>query len=642
MKSVRIPALFVSLAMMSAVAMAAQPAPVPAPAPAAVTENPSETTVKWKLDAVTVYRGQALVTRTVDLPAGSGLAELLVQDLPERILGGSLFAEGSDGVDVRSVRYRERAQPTDVREEARKLDQQIQDLNDKIAANQKQMQVLGEQRAYLDKLANFAAPTATTEMTKGVLNAEQLKTLTDYQFSSRQKIADNELKLQQEARTLNEQANFLGRQKAEMVGRSSKTQREAVIFISRERPGGSLRVRYLVDSATWSPSYNVRADADKKTATLEYLASIAQRTGEDWKDVTMTLSTASPNLVAAAPTLASLQIALTSGGARGGAGGLGSAIVGGVDLSSVDYGAVQRNFDVQRQNVFNNRALNGNSMVANNSAPVQGFEQQRAQQDANDKALIRLADQQQFMELLTKDSKVETRRASSSAEGVVVTYQLKTRTSLPSREDRQLIQIDQLALKSNFYKIAIPVLTSYVYDEADLTNTSAAVLLAGPVSSYVGGQFVGSDTIDTVAVGQPFTVGFGIDSSLHTTRERVEKSDQTQGGNRVVNYVYRLAIENFGSKPAAVRLMDRLPLGKESEVRIVFDDAEGVKVSPDKEYQQTERKKGILRWDVEVPPQKSGSEAFALQYKLHLEYDKNLAISTTGLLGPELDQLLKQ
>src|SRR5205809_199818 len=123
MKSVRIPALFVSLALLTAATAAvAQTAPFP-PAPAA--GGTPETPVKWKLDAVTVYRGQALVTRDVTLPAGAGLSELVVQDLPERILGGSLFAEGSDGVDVRSVRYRERAQPTDVREEARKLDEQI-------------------------------------------------------------------------------------------------------------------------------------------------------------------------------------------------------------------------------------------------------------------------------------------------------------------------------------------------------------------------------------------------------------------------------------------------------------------------------------------------------------------------------------
>ena len=67
-----------------------------------------------------------------------------------------------------------------------------------------------------------------------------------------------------------------------------------------------------------------------------------------------------------------------------------------------------------------------------------------------------------------------------------------------------------------------------------------------------------------------------------------------------------------------------------------------MKLSSDKEYQSTDRKKGILRWDVSVPAQKNGSEAFALEYKLKLEHDRNLAISTAGLLGPELDELLRK
>jgi hypothetical protein len=615
MKTVQISAWLLALAVVGAGAGLAQAAEVAA---------------KAKVDAVTVYRGQALVTRNVELPAGAGLSELVVTDLPGRIQPGSIFAEGSDGVEVRSIRYRERAVAQDVREEVRKLDQDIQALNDKIATNQKQMQLLSEQRVYLDKLDNFAAPTATIEMSKGVLNADQLKSLTNYQFETRRTIAESELKLQQEGRSLQEQATLLARQKGEVSGRSSKTVREAVVFINRERAGGSLRLRYLVDGASWNPSYNVRTTTDRKSATLEYLASISQMSGEDWGDVSMILSTASPNLVAAAPTLTPLNIALSSARPAG--------PVAANQPTTWDYSSVAGALRQQQANAEFQRNIAGNS--ANFNMPIA---QQMDLQFQNDKALNRVADQMQVLELVTRDSKSESRKPQVT-EGIVVTYQLKSRTTLPSRSDQQLIQIDQLAMKNTFYKIAVPVLTSYVYDQADLTNNSPVVLLAGPVASYVGGQFVGSGAIDTVAVGQSFTVGFGIDSSLRANRERSEKTETTQGGNRIINFTYRLTIENFGDKPADVRLMDRIPLGKETasketEVRVAFEEAENVKLSTDKEYLQTERKKNLLRWDAPIPPQK-GSEAFALSYKVRLEYDKNLSLSTTGVLTPELEQLL--
>ena len=61
-----------------------------------------------KLDAVTVYRGQAMITRLVEMGGPAGLREMVVTDLPESVLPGSIFAESADGLEVRSVRYRVR------------------------------------------------------------------------------------------------------------------------------------------------------------------------------------------------------------------------------------------------------------------------------------------------------------------------------------------------------------------------------------------------------------------------------------------------------------------------------------------------------------------------------------------------------
>lgn len=609
---------------------------------AAGTE-PKETVVRGKVEGVTVYRGQALVTRLVEVPAGvwNGAAgEVVVSELPERLVAGSLFAEGGGGVEVRSVRYRERAVGQDVREEVRKLESDARAVADKIAANQKALQVLGEQRTYLDKLENFAAPTANVEITKGVLNADQLKTLTEYQFSARQRIADQELKLQQEARELQEQAGLIERQKGEVSGRSSRTLREAVVFLGRGQGNGAaaaatLRVRYLVEGASWTPSYNVRADAARSSAVVEYEASIQQQSGEDWNDVGMTLSTAAPSLVAAAPALKPLSIALVAspGGAGSGGGGFGGGTV--IASGTLSYQAVKSQMGQDQRAAESMRNANGSNF--------EGVSKQVYEE--NDQRLNSVADRLQVLELLAGDRKGGEDRANTGAhEGVVVTYALPGKTSLPSRSDRQLVQIDRLPVKSAFYKVAVPVLTSYVYDEAELVNTSKLVLLEGPVSSYVGGEFVGSGAIETVAVGQPFTVGFGIDSSLRAGRERIDRAEQTQGGNRVVSYTYRLTVENFGEKAANVRLLDRIPQGRESEVRVTYDlDEKAPALSADKTYQAAEKKKGVLRWDIEVGPGKAGSEALALSYKLRLEHDKNLSISTSGVIqGDELRKLLQQ
>lgn len=61
----------------------------------------------------------------------------------------------------------------------------------------------------------------------------------------------------------------------------------------------------MVRNASWKPLYDLRAAiTEKKTEiTIHYRANITQRTGEDWNDVELTLSTASPQLGSAIPAL---------------------------------------------------------------------------------------------------------------------------------------------------------------------------------------------------------------------------------------------------------------------------------------------------------------------------------------------------
>jgi hypothetical protein len=133
----------------------------------------------------------------------------------------------------------------------------------------------------------------------------------------------------------------------------------------------------------------------------------------------------------------------------------------------------------------------------------------------------------------------------------------------------------------------------------------------------------------TVSIGESFTVGLGIDSSLRATRELVKKNESIQGGNRLVDFTYQLAIENFGSEATEVRLMDRMPTAKENEVKLTLV-APGKPLSEDARYEQ-QRKKGLLRWDVKVPAQSIGNKAFTLDYQMQMEYDKQLSIASLPL-----------
>src|SRR5438270_6321107 len=75
-----------------------------------------------RITHVTVYPNNALLTREVEVPAGTGTLELVVNSLPERTIDNSLYSEGGDGIRVLSTRFRTRPIKENTREEVRKLE----------------------------------------------------------------------------------------------------------------------------------------------------------------------------------------------------------------------------------------------------------------------------------------------------------------------------------------------------------------------------------------------------------------------------------------------------------------------------------------------------------------------------------------
>jgi uncharacterized protein (TIGR02231 family) len=208
---------------------------------------------------------------------------------------------------------------------------------------------------------------------------------------------------------------------------------------------------------------------------------------------------------------------------------------------------------------------------------------------------------------------------------------------LPSRTDQQMVRIMQTDFPSEFYHIATPVLTSYVYREAELTNNCPEDLLAGPITVYLDGRFVGRGEITTVARGQKFLVGFGADPQLRARRELADRKDDVQGGNRELEFSYRLVVENYKAVATPLRVMDRLPnADRKEDIRVSLGDMSD-KLAEDKLYDRRERPHGILRWDIDVPASATGENARLINYTYTVEYDRNFQLNS-----PSAQQQMQQ
>ncbi len=209
--------------------------------------------------------------------------------------------------------------------------------------------------------------------------------------------------------------------------------------------------------------------------------------------------------------------------------------------------------------------------------------------------------------------------------GLSVNYRLPGRVSLASRDDRQLVEIARLTLPSTFRSVATPLLTEYVFREAEVVNASDIALLEGQANVYLAGHYTGTATVPLAARGQKFILGCGIDPELRAWREFVDKKEGLTGGNREVAMTYRLVLDNYKDAPAAVQVFDRIPPSRQ-DLRVTLESK--TPLSVDGEYLRAFRPNGILRWDAEVPAHSAAKTAHVLEYTFKLEFDKNTHLTT--------------
>ncbi len=589
---------------------------------AAAAQNPGTVT------SVRVYRGQALVTRTLAFTAVKGAQDLVVADLPERVLPDSLYATGDDRLRVRAVRYRAEAVRDEPRPELRDLDQQIAAKEDELAQIDGEGEVLQKHLAYLDKLEAFVAPTATAELSKGVLNPEALIQVTEFTHKQRGEAAAKLLELGRREKTVREELSVLTRKRQALAPGKASTSRQAVLFLDATEAGAaSIELSYLVGGVTWDPAYIARLSGQRDKLVLEYHAVVTQASGEPWDNVDMVLSTGFPTMQADSPILAPLYVRL------------GTQAEDGRVANAKEYAAQRSEIEQQiRGDKQAERQMGAPGKPA--ARPAAGAPVALPTQAAPDLTTANvLAARLQQLELTASDDAIRgARRAGSASEGLAVDYPLPGKVSLQSRDDQQVFRIAALDLKPSFYYTAVPLLSNFVYRAVEAVNSSQVALLPGTYNAYVDGAFAGQGAIPLTAGGQSMTLGFGTEPRLKATRDLEDKKTELRGGNKQLHYTYRIRPQNFMDQPALVRVWDRLPKAPDDQVAVTLLEP-GPPLSDDPLYVSEDKPRGLLRWDVKVAPGAANAEAHTFSYKYQLEFDKNYSL---GALPAELEEQMKR
>ncbi len=284
--------------------------------------------VASRIDAVTVYRRGARVTRVADIAAdGSGFPRTVrIGGLPLGLEDGSVRArveptsaagngpiEGvlPAAVDLRVVLDVPELDPSlrpadDAELEAARLEEQGLERD---AAH------LEHQMAQLERLqlvprprgkTGSAPPPSPTAARLSLIHfkAERARLLAD----RLRQVRDRLDAAQRRRELLEDQAR-----RATSARQAHEHELRKAVLVSlrggrEDLPAIRLHLDYLVPGARWAPAYALRFDEAMTAAALSARAIVAQDTGEDWRQVALTLSTAEAQAWNELPELASIRI----------------------------------------------------------------------------------------------------------------------------------------------------------------------------------------------------------------------------------------------------------------------------------------------------------------------------------------------
>jgi len=528
------------------------------------------------ITAVTLYRGRAAVTRTTTLDLKAGGYSIFFRDLSSSTFLDTVQAHVSGNTKLLSVDTSTTPIAKDNSKLLAEINAEIKAVEAKIDSIHARKKANGLQISLLEKLIEQAGNDKAEPVDLDTL-ADQLDFVGKRMTQLAQSQIDNENELQE----LKAELQALMRKKNN-ISQEYRNQTDAIIDIGLVEAGTvEIEITYLVNNANWKPTYSIRASDGGNEIVIEYSAEISQRTGEHWTDVTLTLSTAQPQRSATPPKPSPWYV------------------------------------DVQLPQETRDFA---------NSPQMRG--RMRTNYEAADSAVAGGAS----MGLAELKSMVEDASAEATVvgDGPSVSFAIPRTVTIPSNaQEKQTTAIAAIEASAELYRIAAPMFTDSVFIQAKVTNDSPYILLPGQASIFHGSDYVGKAAIAMVAPNETFALNLGIDPSVTATRTLIEKNTAATGlfssGIQTI-YDYRISISNGRNESIFVHVWDRIPVSRNESIEILLENL-SESLTTDTVYLESDRPRGLLRWDLTVPANNSGDLSYVLQWRVNVARGKDVVMT---------------
>jgi uncharacterized protein (TIGR02231 family) len=366
------------------------------------------------------------------------------------------------------------------------------------------------------------------------------------------------------ARKLAAARDDLGKLQAKRSGTSARV----AVELSADR-GGSLElaVSYLIQGAGWRPVWDARLTPETGAVELALLGEVTQRTGEDWTDSRLAVSTAEPGRGLSVPELEPRYLER---------------------LRPVPMGRVSKRGDAP--------------MPMSAAVPME-----------------RRAAKEELKAVADDVADLEPEQAEATMGLLAATWTAPRRETVDGAGRSRTIPLSRHTLKGTVTRTASPRADATAFLTATIVNDTGVPILAGLARISLGDEFVGRAPLAATPPGGELKLAFGADARLEVERRVVERRHETAGllgGDHVWRYQVRTTVKNRYAAATTLTLLDLVPVSRDEAVKVKLLDGTTPATSEDPD------RPGVRRWELKLGP----GETRVVELRYEVRYPKDFPI----------------
>lgn len=587
-------------------------------------------TVNAHLKTAIIYRSGAELTHDTKATLQQGNNELTIDGISNQVDINSIQVKVPNAVTIVGIEFQNYyLKPTNASSKVKAMTDSIEKLQQDITKLQTNIGIATD-------LLQVLKSNRDIKGTQNGLSVAELMKLMDYYKAKSLEIQTDLTQQNATLKKLQEQVQRLNNQVQEEEQKNAKSTGRLVLQLNAALAGNyNFTVSYITPNAYWTPFYDINVADINHPMKLVYKAKMFQTTGLDWKQVKLSLSTATPSQWGNAPNLQTWFLAYINPYTN-----MDKALLGrmpGVkiakdeevrDLNEVvtaGYGyansgaaasIIIRGAASLKKEVSPLYIVNGTEMSASEATKISpnSIKKIDVLKDASSTAIYGARGSNGVILITLKDGLDDYITVSEST--LNLNYDIDLPYDIASNGKEQTATLKEVEVPTNYKYYAVPKLDKDVYLLAEVTNWEKLNLLPGDANIIFEGTYVGRSFIDPSTTTDTLNLTLGKDKRVAIKREKLADFSSVKflGSNKLQKITYEITVKNNKKEAINLLVKDQYPLVTNKEMEVQLLESTDAAVNDET---------GIVTWKLSL----AAGESKKLRLSYTVKYPKDKTVN---------------